>query len=94
MEKHFESKSLEYLPILFAGMKMKNNNDEFFMEQETQIKDTENLQTSTTSEEFRTTRHKIACLSDTSLEILSGVDILEQVTKDTFQNDDIQIAKK
>ena len=92
IEKHFESKPREYLPFQFAGINIKKKENGFIMEQQHYVSTISKLEKSSTFETFRTTRHRLAWISHTRPEILAGVNILAQVTKDTFQQEDITIT--
>ena len=92
IEKHFESKPRDYLPFQFAGINIKKKENGYIMEQEHYVPTITKLEKTSTFETFRTTRHRLAWISHTRPEILAGVNILAQVTKDTFQQEDITIT--
>ena len=86
----FESKPREYPPLMFAGININEEGEGFFLEQTQYAKDINQLPKTTTFDEFRTMRHKLAWLTNTKPEILAGVNILSQTTKETFKEDNVK----
>lgn len=89
--QEFESKPKEHPPLLFAGININKLEDGYFLEQADYISKIDLLKPDTEFDEFRTTRHKLAWVSHTRPEILAGVNILSQVTNETYQKEDLRI---
>ena len=87
----FESKPREFPPILFAGMNIeRNSTGGYKLHQKPYLDKIDPLKKDDTYEEFRSTRHKLAWITHTRPEILAGVNILSQVTKDTYAKEHIK----
>lgn len=62
------------------------------MEQKTYVSNIEKLPITSKFEEFKSTRQKVAWISHTILEMFGGINILTQITKETFEKEDIRIT--
>lgn len=78
------------MPIPFLGINLKEQNNGFFVEQETYISNVQEMETNATLGEFRTTTNMLSCISQMKQEIVTGVRIPLQVTEETFQREDIK----
>lgn len=74
MQKSFESNKKEYLPVVFTGITVNKCNSGYFLEKTEYAKGIKTLKTASFDEFI--TRHKIACLIKTRLEVMAGVNIL------------------
>lgn len=89
----FESKPREFPPFLFAGVNIPKI-IQCFLEQAAYAKAINEISLKATFHDFRTTRHKLACLLHTRPEILAGVNILSQVVNENYEPEDIKLTNK
>ena len=86
----FESKPREFPAILFVGMNIEKTKQGYTLHQKRSLEKIELLNKDDRFEEFRRSRHRLAWITHTRPEILAGVNILSQITQDTFTNEHIK----
>lgn len=77
-------------PILLAVINVTSTSDVLFPEQTNYILQIENLKLETNFEEFRTTLHILAWVSHTIPEVVAEINILSEVTKETYLKEDLK----
>lgn len=92
--EEFESKPRESPPFQFAGVQIDNDPQGYVLEQHKYTEQIDKLKLDCSFEEFRTTRHRLACITQTRPEILAEVNILSQVTAETFEKKDVKAVNK
>lgn len=82
LPEEFDSRSKEFPPLLFSGVTVNPDPLDYFLEQNKYL---EKLPGDFDFNLFRTTRHRLACITQKRQKILAGVKTLSQVTKEKVQ---------
>lgn len=82
----------EYPPLPFAGIDINKTKKGYFLEENTYASKIDPLPKTASFEDFRTTQHLLAYITHTRLEFFTWINVLSQVTINTFQQEDIKIA--
>ena len=84
--QHFDSKPRKTPPFKFAGISiLRPDLDTIVMQQQRYIATLEHLPPDAPFTAFRTMRHKLAWVSNCRPNVLAAVNILSQVTADTYK---------
>lgn len=75
-------------PLLFAGVMIKNDQEGYLLEQNAYFDQIEKRPQEYDLELFRTTSHRLPWINQTRPEILAGINILSQVKKETYIQED------